>query len=59
MSAASLVAHLHVVTLLICGPSGKLSRWIEGAIETYCLVSLLEGYKTLQQKTMANDAHIR
>jgi hypothetical protein len=48
MSAASYVAHLHVVTLLICGSGGKLSRWTEQAMETYCLVSLLEGYKTLQ-----------
>jgi len=46
--SGSFVAHLHVVTLLICGPSRKLSRWAEGAMETYRLVSLLEGYKMLQ-----------
>lgn len=59
MSSASFVAHLQVVTLLICGASRKLSRWTEGAMEPYCLVSPLGGYKMLQYKIRSNDTHIR
>jgi hypothetical protein len=51
MSAASYVAHLHVVTLLICVSSGKLSRWTEEVVETYCHLSFWTGTKRYSRKS--------